>query len=214
MTQAADIIRSKRQAFANPGGFHDRLIRFLATALPAGIGAIAAVMILSPLSPRGEISFLLDRNKVAIAPERIRVSNAVYRGRDQQGRPFSVTAGSAVQTTSSDTFVAMSDLSAAIVLADGPAQISAPEGIYDFDNDRVRVDGQVVVSAPGGYRLSARGVSVDMKLRRVTGSGGIEGAIPAGTFSANAISADLVERTIALDGNARLRMAPGKLRMP
>jgi lipopolysaccharide export system protein LptC len=214
MTQAADIIRSKRRAFANPGGFHDRLIRFLATALPAAIGAIAAVMILSPLSPRGEISFLLDRNKVAIAPERIRVSNAVYRGRDRQGRPFSVTAGSAVQTAASDTHVSMANLLASIVLDDGPAQISAPEGIYDFDSDRVRVDGPVQVSAPGGYRLSARGVSIDMRARRVTGSGGIEGAIPAGTFSADTISADLVERTVALDGNARLRMAPGKLRMP
>jgi lipopolysaccharide export system protein LptC len=214
MTQAADIIRSKRRAFANPGGFHDRLIRFLATALPAGIGVIAAVMILSPLSPHGEISFLLDRTKVAIAPERVRVSNAVYRGRDGQGRPFSVTAGSAVQVAASDTHVEMNNLLASIQLADGPAQISAPEGIYDFNSDRVLVEGPVQVSAPGGYRLSARGVSIDMRRRRVTGSGGIEGAVPAGTFSANAISADLVERTVALDGNARLRMAPGKLRMP
>ena len=108
----------------------------------------------------------------------------------------------------------MSDLLASIVLDDGPAKISAPVGVYDFDSDRVRVDGPVRVSMPGGYRLSARGVSIDMRTRRVTGSGGIEGAIPTGTFSANTISADLVERIVALDGNARLRMAPGKLRMP
>ncbi len=49
---------------------------------------------------------------------------------------------------------------------------------------------------------------------RVTGAGGVTGAIPAGTFSANRIVADLGERTVALEGNARLLMAPGKLRMP
>ena len=66
MTAQADLIRDKRRHFAAPGGAHDRLIGFLAKALPAAIGVVAAVMILSPLSQRGEISFILDRNKVAI----------------------------------------------------------------------------------------------------------------------------------------------------
>jgi hypothetical protein len=54
MTVQADLIRDKRRHFATPGGFHDKLISFLAKALPAAIGLVAAVMILSPLSPRGE----------------------------------------------------------------------------------------------------------------------------------------------------------------
>ena len=40
------------------------------------------------------------------------------------------------------------------------------------------------------------------------------GAVPTGTFSADRIVADLGERTVTLEGNARLRMTPGKLRMP
>jgi lipopolysaccharide export system protein LptC len=78
----------------------------------------------------------------------------------------------------------------------------------------VHVDGPVQVSAAGGYRMSARGVSIDLKHRRVAGNGGIDGAIPAGTFSANTIDVDLAERVVTLQGNARLRMAPGQLRMP
>jgi lipopolysaccharide export system protein LptC len=64
MTQAADLQRNQRRRWAAPGGAHDRLIRALMVVLPAGIGMVAAIMILAPLSPRGEISFLLDRNKV------------------------------------------------------------------------------------------------------------------------------------------------------
>ena len=214
MTQAADIIRDRRRAFATPGGFHDKLIRFLATALPALIGLVAAVMILAPLSPRGEISFLLDRNKVAIAQDRLRVAQAAYRGRDNLGRSFLVTAGSAAQVSASDPIVQMDDLVATLQLSDGEARISAPGGAYDFDRNSVRVDGPVLVTAADGYRMTASGVTVDLRRRRITGSGGITGAIPAGTFAANAINADLVARTIALNGNARLRMAPGKLRMP
>ena len=90
-------MRGRRRAYAAPGGFHDGLVRVLATLLPALIGVVAAVMILAPLSPRGEISFLLDRNKVAIAENRLRVDNAMYRGQDRQGRPFSLVADQAVQ---------------------------------------------------------------------------------------------------------------------
>ena len=69
-------------------------------------------------------------------------------------------------------------------------------------------------TAADGYRMTSRNVEIDLKGRRVTGSGGVSGAIPAGTFSAERIVADLDARTVALDGNARLLMAPGKLRMP
>ena len=59
-------IRNRRRLLAAPGGSHDRMVAFLGKALPTAIGLVAAVMIIVPLSPRGEISFLLDRNKVAV----------------------------------------------------------------------------------------------------------------------------------------------------
>ena len=60
-TREAQALRSKRQHFAAPGGSHDRIVSLLAKALPMGVGVIAALMVVTPLSPRGEISFLLDR---------------------------------------------------------------------------------------------------------------------------------------------------------
>lgn len=83
-------------------------------------------MILVPLSPRGEISFLLDRNKVATTGERIAVDNAAYRGQDNQGRDFVVTAGTAVQRSPEIPIVEMQKLIARMNLRDGPADIAAP----------------------------------------------------------------------------------------
>ena len=214
MTAAADTIRDRRRAFAAPGGSHDRLVHFLGRWLPAGIGAIAAIMILAPLAPRGEISFLLDRNKVATAEERLRVDDATYRGIDNRNRQFSVTAGSAVQKSAAEPVVRMDELTARIMLEDGPAALTARDGVYNYATEQVRINGYVGFAASDGYRMATRNVLIDLKSRRVVGSGGVEGTIPSGTFSADRLVADLGARTFALDGNARLRMEPGKLRMP
>ena len=213
MTQQADQIRDRRQHQALPGGSHDRLVRLLATVLPAGVGAIVAVMIVAPLFPRGEISFLLDRNKVAVTTERLRVDHAMYRGEDARGRPFSVTAGSAVQRTASVPIVELDDLVARILLTDGPAELKARDGVYDFNENAVRVRGPVDFRAADGYRLTTSGVKIDLKRQLVSGgggpAGGVAGAVPSGTFSADRIYADLEQRTVALDGHARLRMQGG-----
>lgn len=213
-TSEARLLRSRRQFFAAPGGSHDRLVRFLAKALPMGVGVIAALMIITPLSPRGEVSFLLDRNKVAQIDERLSVDKAMYRGRDNQGRPFSLLAGDAVQRSGIEGLVRMRDLVAQILLADGPAQLSADGGIYDIDKETVAVEGPVRLTASDGYAMTASGVSLDLKSRTMQGDAGVSGEVPAGAFSADTLSADLAARTITLEGHARFTMIPGQLRMP
>ncbi len=213
-TSEAQLLRSRRQHFAAPGGSHDRLVGFLARALPMGVGVIAALMIITPLSPRGEVSFLLDRNKVALIDERLSVDNAMYRGRDDKGRPFSLLAGEAVQRSSTEGLVRMQDLVAQLLLTDGPTRLSAAGGVYDINAETVAVDGAVRLTASDGYAMVARGVSVDLKARTMQGDAGVSGEVPAGTFSANTMRADLGARTITLEGDARLTMIPGQLRMP
>lgn len=213
-TSEAKALRSRRQHFAAPGGSHDKLIAFLSRALPIGVGVLVAIMVITPLSPRGEVSFLLDRDKVAVINERLRVDNAMYRGRDDKGRPFSLIAGEAVQRSSAEGIVRIKDLVAQILLPEGPARLTAPGGVYDIDDEVVVINGEVRLEAADGYSMVARGVSVDLEERVIRGDGGVEGAVPAGTFRADRMRADLDERTVTLEGNARLRMIPGKLRMP
>jgi len=213
-TKRAQALRSKRQDFATPGGSHDKLVGFLARALPMGVGVLAALMIITPLSPRGEVSFLLDRTQVSVIEERLSVDNAMYRGRDDSGRPFSITAGEAVQRSSAEGKVRMQDLLAQLLLDDGPARLSAKGGVYDINTEVVDVDGTMRVQTADGYAIQASGVQFNLETRTMSGSDGVEGAVPAGTFSANTMSGNLDTRTISLDGNARLTMVPGELRVP
>ena len=214
MTAAADLIRTRRQAFAAPGSALDRAVRFLSVALPMAIGVIAALMLITPLSPRGEVSFLLDRNKVAIADDRLRVADAMYRGQDNRGRPFSLVAGEAVQRSNDVPVVVMRSLTARIMLPEGPAELSAPEGSYAIDREQVAIPGLVQFTAADGYRIGARNVTIDLPGRTLVGNGRVNGVIPAGSFSADSFRADLAARTLVLSGNARLRMIPGQLHMP
>ena len=213
-TSKARQLRSRRQGFAAPGGSHDRLVGFLARALAIAVGVLAALMVITPLSPRGEISFLLDRNEVAMIDERLRVDNAMYRGKDNDGQPFSLTAGEAVQRSGAEGIVRMRDLVAGLLLPDGPARIVADAGAYNIDQQVVSVIGPLRLTAADGYSMVASDVSINLESRRLVGEGGVSGEVPAGTFSANRIEADLSARTVTLDGNAKMRMIPGKLRMP
>ncbi|MCP9221978.1 LPS export ABC transporter periplasmic protein LptC [Erythrobacter sp. LQ02-29] len=213
-TEDAKKLRRGRQRFATPGGFHDKLVRVLAIALPMGVGVVAALMVMSPLTPRGEVSFLLDRDKVAKINDRLDVQNALYRGADDKGRPFSLMAKDANQRSSAEGIVRLDTVVGRILLSGGPARLLAPGGAYDLSQQVLNVAGALNVTAADGYRFVARGVSIDVGDKTVTGSDGVEGSVPAGTFSADRLEADLDARTVALDGHARLRMVPGKMRMP
>lgn len=214
MTARADRIRNRRRAFAAPGSSLDRTVRWLAIGLPAAVGVIAALMVITPLGPRGEVSFLLDRNKVSTTPNHLVVDNAVYRGEDGKGRPFSLSAGAAVQHSVTVPVVQMRNLVGRILLDEGPAQITAQLGSYNYDTKKVAVDSEVKVVASDGYRMNTRGVSVDLDKKTMVGSGGVEGATSAGTFSADSMHADLNARTVDLQGRARLHMIPGKMQVP
>lgn len=214
MTQMADTLRGSRQRFAAPGGFHDRMVRVLAVLLPGLIGALLAVLVIAPLSPRGEISFLLDRNKVAMLTDRLRVMSAMYRGQDNAGRNFSVTAGSAVQHSAAKEEVEMRDITARMMLDSGPATLTTSAGLYDFARQIIDVPTPVNFQTSDGYRMVTAGADIDIGKRKLVSQGRAEGRIPAGTFSADRIIADLDARTVTLDGHARLTMEPGKLQMP
>ena len=210
-TKAARRQRRGRQRQAAPGGFHDRLIKILAVALPMATGAIVAFLVLTPLSPRSEVSFILDRDKVEQIDERLRIDNATYRGSDMQGRPFSLSAEEAVQQSSEEGIVRLDEVVARILLQDGPAQLAAEGGDYTIADEFLDVRGPVMLRATDGYRLVARGVSVNLREQLLIGDDGVSGAVTAGTFSADSLRVDLEARTITLDGNARLRMVPGAL---
>ena len=212
MSERADLDRTMRRMWATSGSSHDRVVRILRYGLPMVIGVVAAVLVFSPFTQRAEINFLLSKDKVEMAQERMKVTRAEYRGQDAKGQPFALLAGSAVQKSSVEPIVRMTDLSGAIKLNDGPATIVAKDGAYNMDTEMVAVPGTVQVKSANGYRIDASNVAVDLKTRSLAGQGGVNGSLNIGQFSANQLTADLDKRIVRLQGNARLRINQGVLK--
>jgi lipopolysaccharide export system protein LptC len=208
MSELAIRERSARQAWAAPGGRHDRMIGISGWLLPVLIGILTAFLVMAPLTMGGDVSFVLDKHKVEVAKERLKIQAATYRGEDGKGQPFALTAASAVQKSSAEPIVRLRQLAATLALPDGPAHLVAKDGRYDMTSQKVMLDGPVTVRAPDGYSLDTRDTSLDLKTRKMQSGGAATGTVRQGTFSANGMSADLEHRTVTLDGNARLRIVP------
>lgn len=195
-----------RQRWAKPGGRHDWMVRIARILLPSSVGVLGAVLILAPLSARGDISFVLAKDSVAMARERLRITSATYRGEDRKGQPFVLRAGSAVQISSLDPVVRLGDLSASITLDDGPATLDARAGRYDMDRETIMIDGPIRFAAADGFSLETRDVAVGLKTRKLASGGPVSGRLPIGTFTANQITADLATRSVVLEGRVRLHI--------
>lgn len=201
--------RDQRARWARPGTARDRRFRWLRIALPMGVGGLGAVLALSPLAKRDEVSFVLNKDKVDRAHERLRVAEATYRGEDDRGQAFAVHARSAVQATSKVPVVEIAGVSAALALQGGETRIVAPHASYHMDDARLDVAGPLSIAADNGYKLDTSNVSADLNTRRVTSNGRVEGRMPLGTFSAARMSADLGTQTVELEGGAHLHIDQG-----
>ncbi|TAK08503.1 MAG: LPS export ABC transporter periplasmic protein LptC, partial [Rhizorhabdus sp.] len=202
----ADRVRSQRQLWAASGSSHDRVIALLRILLPAAIGVLVVLLALAPLTVGRDISFVLSKDRVEVARERMRVSAATYRGQDSKGQPFQLTAGSAVQVSSRDAVVRLKTLAAQIQLPEGPARIIAGQGRYDMDSEKVAIDGPVRFRSADGYNIDTRDVGIDLKTRQVASEGPVDGRMNIGRFSGDRFTADLNKRVVVLEGRARLHI--------
>jgi lipopolysaccharide export system protein LptC len=211
MSEAATRERAFRQLWAVPGSSHDRVVRLAKVALPSAVGALIAILAFAPLDKEGDASFILDKNKVDNAPERMRVEAARYVGEDNKGQKFSIEAASAIQQRSDVPIVDINGMMARLALAQGPLTIMATLAQYDLEKQKIAIRGPVRVVGPDGYRIETRDVLVDLKERRLASSGPVSGAMRLGQFRAANLSADLGARTVTLRG-ARLKIVQGAVR--
>jgi lipopolysaccharide export system protein LptC len=212
MTDSDRRARVAKRSWARPGGFHDIFVRLLKIVLPITVGGLVAYLLLSPLGKDKEASFLLDKKKVEVAHERLKMEAAQYRGLDNRGRPFTVDAAKAVQATSKVPIVEINGMAARIELKEGPGRLEADRARYHMDQQKVDVLGPILVTTADGYRLETRDVNVDLNSHQLSGRDGVAGTMPLGRFSAGTMAADLPGRRVTLGGRAHLHIVQGGLR--
>jgi lipopolysaccharide export system protein LptC len=212
MSEAADRKHEIMRHWAEPGSRHDTVIRAVKYGLPVLIVGLIVMLAIAPFDRRGDVSFILDKNEVEQARERMRVEQARYTGEDNKGQRFLIVADRAVQQSSNVPVVTIEGMEARLDLARGPLSIAALKGRYDLERELVAVDGPIRVVGPDGYRLATRDVTVDLDKRTMRSTGQVSGHMPLGEFQAGNLNADLDERTVRLDGGVRLKIVQGAVR--
>jgi lipopolysaccharide export system protein LptC len=212
VSDAADRRQERKRHWAEPGSRHDAVVKATKFGLPVVIVALVLMLAIAPFERRGDVSFILDKNKVDEARERMRVEQARYVGEDDKGQKFEIIADRAVQQSSNVPVVMIEGIHARLNLSRGPLNIAALKGRYDLEGERVDVDGPVRVAGPDGYRLATRDVQVDLDTRTMQSRGPVSGAMTLGQFQAGRLSADLDERTVRLDRGVRLKIYQGAVR--
>ena len=212
MSDAATRERAIRQHWAEPDSRHDHFVRLAKLGLPVAVLLVIAILAIAPFDRRGDVSFILDKNKVDEARERMRVEKARYVGEDDKGQKFVIVADRAVQPTSNVPIVAIEGMRAQLNLGNGPLSIAALRGRYNLEQEWVRIDGPVHIAGPGGYRLATRDVTVDLDKRNLASSGPVTGSMELGEFRAGRLRADLDQRTVSLENGVRLKIYQGAVR--
>jgi len=212
LSEAAHRKQEIKRHWAEPGSRHDALIRAIKYGLPVIIVVLVFLLAIAPFEKRGDVSFILDKNKVDEARERMRVEQARYIGEDNKGQKFEIVADRAVQQSSNVPVVVIEGMRARLNLARGPLSIAALKGHYDLEQEEMLIDGPVRVAGPDGYRLATRDVRVDLDKRTMESKGPVSGSMELGQFQAGRLRADLDERTVNLDGGVRLKIHQGAVR--
>jgi lipopolysaccharide export system protein LptC len=212
MSALADKQRTRLQIWAAPGGRHDFTVRALKVILPSIIGVLLALLAFSPFTNQRELSFILAKDKVEKAQDRMRVSEAIYRGEDNLGRPFFLRAGNAVQKSAAIPVLGMSDLSGQITTKDGIANVKAGQSIYNLTEETVKVPGPLSFDSGSGYQLTANNTLLALNTRQLK-SDAISAVLPldgryASVKASNALF-DYDEQTILVPGSVAFDSGQG-----
>lgn len=213
MQSAADKTASAREARRRsmlPGGTRDAVIAVAKIALPVASLALLAVLIALPLSATQEFSFLLSKDSAMKAGERMRVTEATYRGETGAGEPFEIRAESGVQKTSAVPVVVLTNLSAQIARADGLSTVTAPQGEFLIDKNQVLIQGPVMARSASGYSIDGSRILVDIDANRITSTDPVSGLLPMGKFASGSFEADIEGRRVILEDRVSMRITPSR----
>ncbi|MEM7568367.1 MAG: LPS export ABC transporter periplasmic protein LptC [Pseudomonadota bacterium] len=197
------------------GGRFDAAIRFLRVLLPSLAILIILATAIYPIFNATETSFVLARDNIEASEDRLRMINPRYSGVDQAGRPFEVSAQSAVQPRGVADAVSLSGIGARMTLEDDEAiEIKAEQGVYRTAEETLKMTAPVLLVTSTGYRIDARDTDVDLDDHLARSDQLVEAAGPLGVFRADGFESRIDEDTLVFTGNVKALLQPRKARLP
>jgi lipopolysaccharide export system protein LptC len=173
--------------------------------LPLAALALLATVTLWPefesATERGRIAF---RQTTQVRPDALHVVNPRYQGVDEQNRPFSVTASTAVQAGAED-IVALRVPRADLLLTDGGwVYLEARDGLYDKGRSTLDLTGDVTVHHDDGTQFVTARAALDLAAGGAAGDAPVAAQGPFGTLTAEGFRLRDRGQVVVFTGNSRV----------
>lgn len=173
-------------------------------ALPLAALGVLAMLALWPEIEGAEDRARLSFKRVLQArPDAVRVVEPRYQGLDEQGRPFTLSASTAVQAGSEDV-VALDQPRADLLLSDGAwVYLESREGRFDKPRNHLDLAGQVTVHHDDGTQFVTEQAALDLTAGAAEGDRPVSAQGPFGTLTADGFRLRDRGQVVVFTGQAR-----------
>lgn len=189
-----------------------RLVRRLRLILPTLGLALVLVFFFNTRSNKPDDAFLKDFEDISTSADELRMANPRFAGVDDKGRPFEITAESAMQTSNDRNFVELDQPRAVQGDGDAVSVVTADRGLYQSETNILDLEENVTLAHEIGadtYVLRTPSATVAIKDEIVTSDSGVGGeSDDGGALRADRMKAYNGEGRVVFEGNVRMRIYP------
>jgi lipopolysaccharide export system protein LptC len=157
------------------------------------------------VNPDAMLPVIRDQNEKA----EVTVTDVKYDGKDDRGRPFSITADSASHIDGDDRHISLTKPLADIVMSDGAyVALTANAGMLDRDADIITLSGDVTLFHDNGLSFQTDSATIDLKAKTAEGNEVVEGQNGDGELISQGFRVLDDGDTIEFTGKAYMKIYP------
>jgi len=139
----------------------------------------------------------------------VTVQDVKYDGKDDKGRPFTITATSASHKDGDDRHIALKKPMADLVLNSGSyVALTANDGLLDRDIDIITLNGDVTLFHDNGLSFQTSSATIDLKAKTAEGDAAVEGQNGKGELTSEGFRVRDDGDTILFTGKAYVKIYP------
>lgn len=139
----------------------------------------------------------------------VTVEDVKYDGKDDKGRPFSVTADSASHVDGDDRHISLKKPLADITMSSGAyVALTANDGVLDRDSDIITLNGDVTLFHDNGLSFQTDSATINLKEKTAEGSDVVEGQNGDGELISQGFRVLDDGDTIEFTGKAYMKIYP------
>jgi lipopolysaccharide export system protein LptC len=194
---------------------HSRFVRFLRFAIPAGIAAVVAIILVATFfNPfRLIAAFPIDPGKISLSGTKIVMELPRLHGFTADSRPYELVARAAAQDLTKPEVLELKDISAQVELKDGQrVTIKSINGVYDTKGELLKLNDHITLNSTSGYEGHLSEATMNVASGNIVSESPVEVKLPNGLLNANRLEVMENGALILFGGGVELTLTPDQLR--